>query len=121
VPQGKLRDVRRNKFEIWAEVLEACARNARTQSWLLRKVGLKTRTTKEVIYFLQTVGLIEQLTEFDNGYRSFRTTRKGESALIQYYELISKFFTNSENKVNQLFQHLNRQHHSNQPSAIKSE
>ena len=120
--QGKHRNARRNKFEIWAEVLEACMRNARTQSWLLRKVGLKTRTMKEILHFLQTIGLIEQLKTLDNGYRVFQTTRQGESALIQYYELISIFFTNTENKANQLtHQSTTRQRHSNYPIAIKSE
>lgn len=86
------KQVRRSKFEIWAELLEACARTARTQSWLLRKVGLKTSAIKEALDFLVTAGLIEQLPTSDSDLREFKTTVKGEEALTQYYQLVTKYF-----------------------------
>jgi len=86
--------VRRSKFEIWAELLEACARTPRTQSWLLRRVGLKTRTIKEALEFLATTGLIERLKSLNKDLDEFKTTKKGEEALTQYYELVTKYFAN---------------------------
>ncbi|MFQ5820225.1 MAG: winged helix-turn-helix domain-containing protein [Candidatus Heimdallarchaeota archaeon] len=90
--QVQRKRIRRSKFEIWAELLEACARTARTQSWLLRKVGLKTSAIKEALDFLVTANLIEQLPTSDSDLREFRTTEKGEEALTQYYNLVTKYF-----------------------------
>ena len=86
--------IRRSKFEIWAELLEACARTPRTQSWLLRRVGLKTRAIKEALDFLVTAGLIETQSSPDSDLGEFRTTAKGEEALTQYYQLVTKYFVN---------------------------
>jgi len=86
--------IRRSKFEIWAELLEACARTPRTQSWLLRLVGLKTRAIKEALDFLVTAGLIETQPASDSELGEFRTTPKGEEALTQYYQLVTKYFIN---------------------------
>ncbi len=90
--------MRRSKFEIWAELLEACARTARTQSWLLRKVGLKTSAIKEALDFLVTAGLIEQLPTSDSDLGEYKTTVKGEEALTQYYNLVTKYFLRSPSK-----------------------
>ena len=87
------KQVRRSKFEIWAELLEACVRTPRTQSWLLRRVGLKTQTIKEALDFLVTSGLIENFQSVDGNLGEFRTTKKGEEALTQYYELVTKYFS----------------------------
>ena len=99
VPQQVQRkQVRRSKFEIWAELLEACARTPRTQSWLLRRVGLKTRAIKEALDFLAATGLIESQPSSDSDLGEFRTTPKGEEALTQYYQLITKYFVNPPQK-----------------------
>jgi len=92
------KQVRRSKFEIWAELLEACARTARTQSWLLRKVGLKTSAIKEALDFLVKANLIEQLPTSDSDLGEFRTTEKGEEALTQYYNLVTKYFLTTTSK-----------------------
>lgn len=84
--------VRRSKFEIWAEILEACVRTSRSQSWLLRRVRLKTQTIKESLHFLIASGLIKQLPTSNGDRREFQTTMKGEEALTQYYELVTKYF-----------------------------
>ncbi len=88
----KQKAIRRSKFEIWAELMEACARIARSQSWLLRKVGLKTSAIKEALNFLTTTGLIEQLSSPNEDRHEYLTTAKGEEALTQYYQLITKYF-----------------------------
>ncbi|MFQ5820723.1 MAG: winged helix-turn-helix domain-containing protein [Candidatus Heimdallarchaeota archaeon] len=84
--------VRRSKFEIWVEILEACVRTSRSQSWLLQRVGLKTQTIKESLHFLIVSGLLKQLLISNGDRREFQTTMKGEEALSQYYELVTKYF-----------------------------
>lgn len=84
---------RRNKFEIWAEVLESCLRTSRTQSWLLRHLRLKTSSIKEALAILLSAQLIELVDTFHtkNGTKEYRTTVKGEETLSQYYQLLTKF------------------------------
>ena len=81
---------KRNKFEIWSEVLESCLRTPRTQTWLLREIRLKTQVIKETLQFLLLRHLVEQIDDI-NGIR-YQTTKKGEEALIKYYNLINSFF-----------------------------
>ncbi len=81
---------RRSKFEIWSEVLESCLRTPRTQTWLLRKIRLKTQVIKETLQFLLLRHLIEQIDDIDG--IKYQTTKKGEEALIKYYNLINDFF-----------------------------
>ena len=81
---------RRNKFEIWSEILESCLRTPRTQTWLLREIRLKTQAIKETLHFLLLRHLIEQIDDI-NGIK-YQTTKKGEEALIKYYNLINDFF-----------------------------
>ncbi len=83
---------RRNKFEIWAECLEACMRERRTQSWLLRELRLKTSAIKDALEFLVNGGLLEMIENPDTSNSEFATTPKGEEALNQYYTLITKYF-----------------------------
>ncbi len=84
---------RRNKFEIWAEVLESCLYTSRTQSWLLRHLRLKTTSIKEALGFLLSVELIELVDPFQtvNNTKEYRTTGMGEEALTHYYQLLTKF------------------------------
>jgi predicted transcriptional regulator len=82
--------LRRNRFEIWSEILEGCLRTCRTQSWLIRKVGVKTSVLKEALEAFEEKGLIEKVENTEVGLNfEFRTTKKGEQALLHYYELIT--------------------------------
>ncbi len=81
---------RRNKFEIWAEVLEFCLRAKRTQTWLLRETRLKTSAIKETLQFLLSRNLIEQLNN-DNITKS-HTTDLGEEVLKRFYNLVNDYF-----------------------------
>jgi predicted transcriptional regulator len=72
--------------------MEACARTSRTQSWLLRRIGLKTSAIKEALEFLMTSGLIEQVPSTESDLGEYQTTVKGEEALTQYYQLVTKYF-----------------------------
>lgn len=81
---------RRNKFEIWAEVLEFCLRAKRTQTWLLRETRLKTSAVKETLQFLLSRNLIEELNE-DN-ITKYHTTTRGEEVLKTFYTLVNDYF-----------------------------
>ena len=83
---------RRSRFELWSEVLDFCLWNGRTQSWLIRKMGVNTRTIKEVLEFLLVRKLIEKKQGEKNGGEVYFTTEPGKEALKQYYLLVSKFF-----------------------------
>jgi predicted transcriptional regulator len=81
---------RRNKFEIWAEVLEFCLRAKRTQTWLLRETRLKTSAIKETLQFLLSRNLIEELIE--DTITRYLTTARGEEVLNKFYALVNDYF-----------------------------
>ncbi|NVM19555.1 MAG: hypothetical protein HWN80_17770 [Candidatus Lokiarchaeota archaeon] len=81
---------RRNKFEIWAEVLEFCLRAKRTQTWLLRETRLKTSAIKETLQFLLSRNLIEEQKEGD--IKKYQTTDRGEEVLKRFYTLVNDYF-----------------------------
>ncbi|MFX0177171.1 MAG: winged helix-turn-helix domain-containing protein [Candidatus Hodarchaeota archaeon] len=87
---------RRSKFEIWAEVLEFCLREKRTQTWLLRRTRLKTSAIKETLYFLLSRNLIEQVNEKDN--IKYRTTDRGKEVLKKFYTLVNDYFYLNQHK-----------------------
>ena len=82
----------REKFEIWSAVLEACLRTPRTQSWLMRKIGLNTAAAKDALRTLAKGQLLEQIKEPTAGVIGFKTSERGRVALTQYYQLITYFF-----------------------------
>lgn len=64
----------------------------------MRKVGLKTSAVKDALDFLVSAGLIEKVENPEVGLNfEFRTTAKGEQALLHYYRLITDYFTNDGN------------------------
>ena len=81
---------RRNKFEIWAEVIELCLRERRTQTWLLRETRLKTSAVKETLQFLISRNLIRQFNEDD--LLKYQTTERGEEVLKKFYSLVNDYF-----------------------------
>ena len=81
---------RRNKFEIWAEILEFCLRVKRTQTWLLRETRLKTKAIRETLQFLISRNLIQQIDDGD--LVKYQTTARGEEVLKRFYTLINDYF-----------------------------
>jgi predicted transcriptional regulator len=79
------------------ELLEACVWESRTQSWLMRHLGLKTQMIKEDLQFLLGAGLFEQIDAPEAGIYVFKTTEKGREALDQFYTLVTQFFTSAQN------------------------
>jgi predicted transcriptional regulator len=86
---------RRTKYERWVEILEACVWEVRSQSWLMRHLGMKTQLMKEDLSFLLDAELLEQLEEPQAGIYEFKTTEKGREALTQFYKLVTQFFAKS--------------------------
>ncbi|MFX1364926.1 MAG: winged helix-turn-helix domain-containing protein [Promethearchaeota archaeon] len=87
---------RRSKFEIWAEVLEFCLREKRTQTWLLRETRLKTSAIKEILQFLLSRNLIKQLNDGD--IIKYQTTERGEEVLKRFYTLVNDYFDLNQGK-----------------------
>ena len=85
----KQKTQRRNKYEIWIEILEACLWTSRTQSWLMRKINLKTSNIKQSLDFLISRKL---LIHVENEFSTYKTTEKGSEALKQFYDLILNYF-----------------------------
>ena len=83
---------RRSKSAILAEVLESCVVQPRTQTWLLRKVGLTTAIIQRVVKFLVHADLLLESNNLATGNIEYRTTVKGKEALAQYLLLMTKFF-----------------------------
>ena len=91
-PRGWKPGPRRTKYERWVELLESCIWETRTQSWLMRTLGLKTQMIKEDIQVLLDAGLFEQVDEPEEGVYVYKTTAKGQAALQQFYKLVTQFF-----------------------------
>ena len=83
---------RRTKYERWAELLESCVWEERTQSWLMRSLGMKTQIIKEDLTFLLKANLLEQVDAPEVGIFVYRTTIKGKEALSKFYQLVTRFF-----------------------------
>ena len=64
----------------------------RTQSWLLRNLRLKTSSVKETINFLSKRGLLTEIDPKNDNTSYYQTTHKGRDALLDYYDLITKYF-----------------------------
>ena len=83
---------RRTKYEIWAEILEVCLKSPRSQSWIIRQLGLKTIKAKEALDFLVKRNLIELIQAENNNWDCYKTTISGKQALNDFYKLIRQYF-----------------------------
>jgi predicted transcriptional regulator len=89
---SRYRSSRRDKFEIWSSLLETCFYTSRTQTWLLRNLGLNTAAIKQALNQLTKGGMLMVIHEPEQGRTEYKTTEEGKEGLKQYYLLISKFF-----------------------------
>ena len=85
---------RRSKAEIWAHILEICTRSPCTQTGILQKVGLNTKTVKNALAFLIHIDLIQCRDDQQSSNPIYVTTKLGEVALTQYYCLMNDYFYN---------------------------
>jgi predicted transcriptional regulator len=84
---------RRNKYEIWAQILDLCSREPSHLSRILQKLRLKTSLCKEYLLFLLERNLLETIEKENDRGISYQTTLRGKEALNEFFNLITKFFT----------------------------
>ena len=90
---------RRERFQIWSAILESCLYQSRTQSWLIRKIGLNTSAAKDALSTLTNGGLLELVDQPTVGKYEYRTTARGESTLKEYYHLVAQFLGSKSEKT----------------------
>ncbi len=84
---------RRNKYEIWAQILDLCSREPSHLSRILQKIRLKTSLCKKHLLFLLERNLLEIIEKEKDRGISYQTTLRGKEALNEFYNLVTKFFT----------------------------
>jgi predicted transcriptional regulator len=82
---------RRNKYDILALILSACRKQPRTQSWLVRHLGLSTSSAKKFVNFLRDAKLIEANKHQEQ--KTYATSAKGKKALKHYIALTAEYFS----------------------------
>lgn len=88
--------VNRTKYEIWIEILESCLWNNRSQTWLKRNLRMKTEDIRNHLDFLLDRGLIVKNSSYSKDYSFFSTTNLGKEAIIDFFNLITKYFKSSK-------------------------
>jgi predicted transcriptional regulator len=91
---GKRSDAgqRRTRYEIWAEILEACSGDRRTQGWLIRHLGLRHDYAQDALDFLIERDLITTSPD-EMGNLTYEISERGRMALAQYYMLVDRYFS----------------------------
>jgi predicted transcriptional regulator len=84
---------RRNKYDILAEILAACKKRPRTQSWLLSHLRLSTSLAKSSLSFLAAAKLIEANKPGGLRAPTYTTTADGKKALKNYAILTTQYFS----------------------------
>lgn len=84
---------RRNKYDILANILAACVKYPRTQSWLIGHLRLSTGMAKSSLNFLVAANLIEATKSPGMRAVKFKTTMKGKNALEKYVALTTQYFS----------------------------
>ena len=84
---------RRNKYEIWAQILDLCSRKPSHLSRIIQKIRLKTSLCKDYLLFLLERNLLEAIEKENDRGISDQTTLRGKEALNEFLNLITKFFT----------------------------
>lgn len=82
---------RRNKYEIWIEILDLCTANNIHLSYIIRELRLQTGKCKEYLKFLLERDLLNVIDTEQDGI-IYRTTEKGRECVKQFLEDINKFF-----------------------------
>ena len=82
---------RRNKYEIWTEILDLCTTDNIHLSFIIRELRLQTDKCKEYLKFLVERGLIAVIETERNGI-IYQTTKKGKECVKTFLEAIHQFF-----------------------------
>lgn len=86
------RSPRRNKYEIWIEILDLCTDDNIHLSFIIRELRLQTEKCKDYLTFLVERDLIKVLKSEKNGI-IYQTTPKGRECVERFLEDINTFFT----------------------------
>ena len=70
---------RRNKYEIWIELLSFCSHESRTLSKIMRELRLRSAKCKEYLIFLIQRKLISVFRDDIDGNIKYKTSEKGKS------------------------------------------
>jgi predicted transcriptional regulator len=83
---------RRTKYDIWSDILESCVKKQRTRFWLTSRLGLSWKVVDESLRFLTTAKLIEATKLQRKETTKYKTTAKGQEALITYRRLLIEYY-----------------------------
>ena len=82
---------RRNKYEIWIEILDLCTVDDIHLSYIMRELRLQTGKCKEYLKFLLERDLLNVIETQQDGI-IYQTTLKGRECVKTFLEDINKFF-----------------------------
>jgi len=83
---------RRNKYEIWVEILSFCSPDSRTLSRIMRELRLRTAKCKEYLLFLIQQKLLKISRDEHDGFIKYSTSDKGKQAVHDFFQLLGKYF-----------------------------
>ena len=81
----------RNKYDILALILDSCRKQPRSQSWLVRHLGIPSSSAKKFVNFLIAAKLIEANKRQEQ--KTYTTTARGKKALKHYIALTAQYFS----------------------------
>ncbi|TFG18813.1 MAG: hypothetical protein EU530_08165 [Promethearchaeota archaeon] len=80
------------KYEIWAQILESCLKNPRSQTWIQQQLPLKKAIRKEDLEFLLKRELIEIIRSEIGKLEDYKTTESGKQVFYDFYNLVQLYF-----------------------------
>ena len=84
---------RRNKYELWVEILDLCKDNKIHLSQIMRVLRLRTGKCKEYLTFLIQKDLLHLSQDETDGTILYFTSPKGKTAVRQFLKILSDYFT----------------------------
>ena len=82
---------RRNRYEIYAEILDICTKPNIHLSFIIRNLRLQTQKCKEYLLFLLDRGLIQVIDAGVDGI-VYQTTPKGLEGVKNFLDVLEKYF-----------------------------
>ncbi|WP_371806486.1 winged helix-turn-helix domain-containing protein [Candidatus Lokiarchaeum ossiferum] len=83
---------RRNKYELWVEILDLCTDKEIHLSQIMRDLRLRTGKCKEYLLFLLQKDLLSIKRDQSDQRIVYLTTSKGKKAVQQFMQVLSKYF-----------------------------
>ncbi len=84
---------RRNKYELWIDILDICANSPMHLSQIMRNLRLRTGKCKEYISFLIQKELLSISRDETNNSIIYNTTSKGREAVEKFLQVLTHFFS----------------------------